>query len=70
MTNSIQLSPCPFCGCDRIGIHFKRAARKEGFQAMCLSCKVGQTHTMHGSIEQAAKAWNTRVPTDGPVANC
>jgi len=33
---------CPFCGCDRIGIHFKRAARKEGFQAMCLGCKVGQ----------------------------
>lgn len=58
---SVNLCECPFCGSDRIGIHFKRTARKSGFQAMCLQCRVGQTHTFYPSIERAAEAWNTRA---------
>ncbi|CAI9912095.1 TPA: Lar family restriction alleviation protein [Pseudomonas aeruginosa] len=58
---SVTLCDCPFCGSDRIGIHFKKAARKSGFQAMCLQCRVGQTRTFYSSIERAAEAWNTRA---------
>lgn len=58
---STDLAECPFCGSDRIGIHFKRTSRKAGYQAICLECRVGQTHVFHTSIERAAEAWNTRV---------
>ncbi|MFG9350134.1 Lar family restriction alleviation protein [Pseudomonas aeruginosa] len=62
VSKGLELLACPFCGCDRIGVHLKRAARKEGFQAMCLGCKVGQTQTMYATPERAAEAWNTRAP--------
>ncbi|WP_165948967.1 Lar family restriction alleviation protein [Pseudomonas aeruginosa] len=62
VSTGLKLLACPFCGCERIGIHLKRAARKEGFQAMCLGCKVGQTQTMYSTPERAAEAWNTRAP--------
>lgn len=68
---SVKLCNCPFCDSDRIGIHFKRAARKSGFQAMCLQCRVGQTHMFYPSIERAAEAWNTRAlprPEDHGIA--
>jgi Lar family restriction alleviation protein len=61
MNDAIPMKPCPFCGSDRVGIHHKRAARKAGYQAICLNCKVGQTQVMHGSMERAAEVWNTRV---------
>jgi Lar family restriction alleviation protein len=63
MTEQAQnLLPCPFCGSNRVAVHFKRAARKEGYQAMCLNCKVGQTHVMHSTVERSAAAWNARAP--------
>lgn len=68
---SVNLFDCPFCGSDRIGIHFKKAARKSGFQAMCLQCRVAQTHTFYPSIERAAEVWNTRTiprPEDHGIA--
>lgn len=53
--------PCPFCGGTRIGTHHKRSGRKAGYQSMCLTCKIGQTGTYHGSIEQSVRAWNRRA---------
>ncbi|HFH4315062.1 Lar family restriction alleviation protein [Pseudomonas aeruginosa] len=64
----LYLKPCPFCSCTRIGIHFKRAARKEGYQAMCSGCRVGQTHVLYGSPERAAEAWNTRASPEPAIA--
>lgn len=58
---TFKLAECPFCGCARIGIHFRRVSRKEGFQAMCLGCRVGQTRTLYSTVDRAALAWNTRT---------
>ncbi|WP_124128472.1 Lar family restriction alleviation protein [Pseudomonas aeruginosa] len=58
---TFKLAECPFCGCTRIGVHFRRISRKEGFQAMCLGCRVGQTRTLYSTFDRAALAWNTRT---------
>ncbi|UDM18895.1 Lar family restriction alleviation protein (plasmid) [Vogesella sp. XCS3] len=59
----ITPKPCPFCGSSRISVHFKRAARKSGYQVVCLQCRTGQTHTMHPDHDQAVAVWNERAPT-------
>lgn len=61
MSDVIWMKSCPFCGSDRVSVHHKRAARKAGYQVLCLNCKVGQTQIMHGSMERAAEVWNTRA---------
>lgn len=53
--------PCPFCGeSARLAVHRKKSGRKDGYQAKCLSCFVGQTRTYYSDREQSVVAWNRR----------
>jgi hypothetical protein len=55
-----DIKPCPFCGSEQISVWFRRARRKEGYQATFMGRHVGQTRTMYGSLERAVEEWNRR----------
>lgn len=56
--------PCPFCGeSARLAVHRKKSGRKDGYQARCLSCFVGQTRSYYSELEVQMNAAGAK-PSD------
>ena len=53
-----KLKPCPFCGCDDIGI-WENDEGYIGYQVYCESC--GSMADSYDTPKEAIKAWNRRA---------
>jgi endodeoxyribonuclease RalR len=57
MTDTEELKPCPFCGCEDIG----EGEDPEGFFVACLGCDAQTGYYLEGFEQEAIQAWNRRV---------
>ncbi|MBR1437353.1 MAG: Lar family restriction alleviation protein [Synergistaceae bacterium] len=55
---SNKFKPCPFCGCDDIGIWYDDEDFN-GYQVYCESCGYMSIH--YDTPEEAREAWNRRA---------
>jgi len=60
-----ELLPCPFCG-EEAELEFEFVGKDEKTMRFiqCSKCLSRTDYFNEDSVEQASKAWNTRVPTE------